>query len=182
MRRFVQPLIATLLALAAIAAPASAAARHHRSHAPASVRLVQLPGGGTLIHVRGADQGRTVVRSSDAIAAVAVRDVDADGDLDIVASNSRGLVVWRNLGAGRYTRAEAPSTRPLHPHAAPGLAPSRASVQSFGLNEQRQHLAATRRALTTSVVPAVSPSSPAAPLVRSAACPTYAGRAPPVRG
>ena len=121
MPTFVQRLAAALLTLLAFAAPAAASGHHHGPRAIASVKLVPLPGGGTLIHVRGAGDGRAVLHSPYLIAAAAIRDVDADGDLDVIADSGRGLVVWRNLGSGRYVLAAPPSKERLHRRAGPGL-------------------------------------------------------------
>jgi len=178
MRTFVQRLAAALLTFFALAAPASASGHHHGARPFASVRLINLPGGGTLIHVHGAGPGRAVVQSSDAIADAAVRDVDADGDLDIIASSGHGLVVWRNLGAGHFVLAPAPKHKPRR-YAGPGLAPSRRSTQASGLGEQRQQLAAARSRLTTRVVPAASAAPQPATSTHTSVTRTHAGRAPP---
>lgn len=180
MRRFVQPVIAAVLAMLAVAAQASAAA--HR-HAPwrNPVRLVPLPNGGTSIHLSGTDVRPTVVLSADPIATAAVRDVDADGDLDIIASSGHGLVVWRNLGTGGYALATPPATRKLHRRTAPGLAPAGQSTEGSGLGEQRQQIAAADSTPTTRVVPATPPAAPVRTVLRSPISRTHAGRAPPLR-
>ena len=92
MQSLVHRLAAALLTLVALAVPAPASGPHHRPWSFASVRLVDLPTGGTLIRIHGTGCGRTVLQSREAIAVAAVRDVDADGDLDIIASNETGLL------------------------------------------------------------------------------------------
>ena len=179
MRTFVQRIAAALLTLFALAAPASASGHHHPPEAFASVRIVNLPSGGTLLHVHNPGYGRTIVRSAEAIGAAAIRDVDADGDLDIIASTGSGLIFWRNLGAGRFVLAAQPAHR-LHQRAGPGAAASRESTQTSGIGEQPQQLAAPGSRLATRVAPArpatLPPDTSPGPSVSRA----HAGRAPPI--
>ena len=179
MRSLVQSLAAALLTLVALAAPASASGHHHRPRSFTSVRLIDLPTGGTLIHVHGADYGRTVVQSPETIAVAAVRDIDADGDLDIIASSGHGLVLWRNLGAGRFVLAAQPNHKP-HRRAGPGLATPRESTQGSGIGEPQQQLAAPHTRLTTRVAPAASPIPPPATSPRASSSRAHTGRAPPI--
>jgi hypothetical protein len=52
------------------------------------------------------------IESIDPIDALAVADVDNDGDLDILASVHDGqLLMWRNAGNGQFRLATAPSRR-----------------------------------------------------------------------
>ena len=181
MRTPVRALLATVVAILAVATSASAAVRHHGGIWPHHVRLVPLPGGGTSIHVGGRGSVRTVVLSRESIAAAAIRDIDADGDLDIIASGGGGLVVWRNLGAGRYALAPAPATTTFHDRFGPGLAPSRSGGQTSGFSEQRQQLAAAGSTLTTRVAPAISSATSQHTIVHAPAARPHAGRAPPAR-
>ena len=53
-----------------------------------------------------------VIESIDPIDALAVADVDNDGDLDILASARDGqLVMWRDAGNGQFRLATAPPHR-----------------------------------------------------------------------
>ena len=50
-----------------------------------------------------------VIESIDPIDALAVANIDNDGDLDILASARNGeLVMWRNAGNGQFRLATAP--------------------------------------------------------------------------
>jgi hypothetical protein len=181
MRTPVRALLAAVVAILAVAMSASAAVRHHAGIWQHHVRLVPLAGGGTSIHVGGRGSLRAVVLSPEAIAAAAVRDIDADGDLDIIASGGNGLVVWRNLGAGRYALAAPPGKGKFSRRFGPGLAPFRNAGQTSGLGEQRQHLAAAQSTLTTRVAPTLSSAAPHHTIVHAPAVRPHAGRAPPVR-
>jgi hypothetical protein len=180
MRRVIRPLVAALVAILACAGPASAASRHHQVWRTI-IRLIPLPGGGTIIHVHGAGHGRMTVLSRDTIAAAAVRDIDADGDLDIIASGGQGLVVWHNLGAGRYALAPSPAKRSLDRRSAPGIAAARESDRTSGISEERQQLAAENWPLTARVTPAVCLIPSVTIRVHCPAADTHAGRAPPAR-
>jgi len=72
-------------------------------------------GQGTVIRITYAGRLRPVVRvieSRDPIDALAVTDIDNDGDLDILASARGGtLVMWRNAGHGHFLLATAPDRR-----------------------------------------------------------------------
>jgi hypothetical protein len=88
------------------------AARHHRR---VSAITFTSSAHGTLIRITYVGRTRPFVRiieSRDAIDALAVTDVDNDGDLDIVASaRDAGLVMWRNGGKGHFRLATVPQRR-----------------------------------------------------------------------
>jgi hypothetical protein len=99
--------VAALLLVCA-ASPARAADLHR--HQPVNITLTP-EGSGTLIRITYAgrlhDHTRTI-RSPEAIDALALADVDNDGDSDIVAAARTGaLRLWRNAGRGRYELAPA---------------------------------------------------------------------------
>jgi hypothetical protein len=98
-----------------------------------------------------------VLPSSDVdlgVSSLVAADLDADGDLDIVATDSASIVVWVNDGDGRLTRKRPASPKNL------GGEPASPSV------EQRQG----------TVVVSVQPNSPAVQTLDSTAWLT-----PPVR-
>jgi hypothetical protein len=88
------------------AIPALAHASHWHRHLPRRIASVTLTpdGGGSLLSITFAGRHRPqVLRSSEPIAAVAVADIDNDGNPDIVASSGGpGLLFWRNAGRGRF--------------------------------------------------------------------------------
>jgi hypothetical protein len=168
------------MALLAFAVAASASTPDHASRGSHSVRLIHIPGGGTIIRVHESGQRRTFVLSPEMIAEAAVRDVDADGDLDIVATSGPDLVVWRNLGSGRYVLAPAPSRHKFHHRSSPGLAPSRLTSQTSGLGEQRQPPASASSTATAKVSPAASAAHQSVSATLASASPIHAGRAPPL--
>ncbi|HTI36477.1 MAG TPA: VCBS repeat-containing protein [Vicinamibacterales bacterium] len=177
MRALLHSFVATLLAFVASGPAVAAAGRHHGAH-HTPVRLVQLGDGGTLIRVH-VDDRRTFVLSREEIAAAVVRDVDADGDLDILANTAHGLVLWRNVGQNQYVLAN-PARRTLTRRAGSGLAPSRQTSLGSGFGEQRQQFAAQHQALPARGLPLAPSPCQQGTFIRSSACRTYAGRAPPV--
>lgn len=102
-------LIGFLLGLTFAVLPATAEGGHHHFHhfhADRLIRTITLTreGAGSLISVTFAGHAHPrVLRSPEPIAAVALADLDRDGDLDIVAaSNAKGLQIWRNAGSGHF--------------------------------------------------------------------------------
>jgi VCBS repeat protein len=115
--RQLQLAIAAALVVVGASRPAEAAPlrRHHR---PISHVTLTPDGTGTLIRITYAGRARPHTRilgSHDPIDALAVADVDNDGDLDILAAQQGGdLVLWRNAGRGRFIfAAAAPARRAL---------------------------------------------------------------------
>jgi hypothetical protein len=102
-------LAGTLLLLLAIAVPGVAAAHSRHERRIHSVTL-KPDGAGTLISIRFVDRTRPrLLRLAERVDAFVVRDVDNDGDLDILAaSTTRGLLLWRNAGRGHFVLAERP--------------------------------------------------------------------------
>ena len=95
---------------------AEASPRHRRPH-PIRTVQVEADGAGAVIAVEFVGRHRPrVIHSATPVDAVAVRDIDNDGDLDILASSSSdGLVLWRNAGRGRFVMARAPANAPFRP-------------------------------------------------------------------
>lgn len=99
-----------------MSAPASAADTTHASRRVKSITLSP-DGPGTLILITYV--GRTqphlrIIRSREAIDALAISDIDDDGDPDILALARAGhLVMWRNAGHGDYRLATPPVRRML---------------------------------------------------------------------
>lgn len=77
-----------------------------------SVRLAD-DGAGSSVAVKFAGALRApVLRVRERLASIALADVDADGDLDILAASVRaGVLLWRNAGRGRFVLARLPKAR-----------------------------------------------------------------------
>lgn len=108
--------VLTALLLVSAAAPARAADLHRDR----SLSITLTPeGSGTLIRITyvGRQHAHTrTIRSAEAIDALAIADVDNDGDPDIVAAARTGtLRLWRNAGRGRYELAPALVARNARP-------------------------------------------------------------------
>jgi hypothetical protein len=70
-------------------------------------------GDGSVVSVklRGRMKPR-LLRSVERLVSIVIADVDADGDLDILASTIReGLLLWRNAGRGHFVLARLPKAR-----------------------------------------------------------------------
>jgi hypothetical protein len=102
------------LVLAAVPRPSAAA---ERSKAPADARIEdvrvsdQADGSVVSVKLRGRARPR-ILRSVERLVAIVIADVDADGELDILASTIRqSLVLWRNAGRGHFVLARLPKAR-----------------------------------------------------------------------
>jgi len=97
-----------------MSAPASAAETARVTHRVRSITLSP-DGPGTLIRIIyiGRVQPHVrVIHSRESIDALAVADIDDDGNPDILASaRGGGLVVWRNAGHGNFQLATPPVRR-----------------------------------------------------------------------
>lgn len=106
-------LLAVLWAASAEASPAPLDTRID------AVRIADRADGSIVsVKLRGRTRPR-LLRSVERLAAIAIADVDADGDLDILAATIRqGLLVWRNAGRGHFVLARLPKARDALGHAA----------------------------------------------------------------
>jgi hypothetical protein len=102
-------LFALLAVARAAAAEAPSAALDSRIDA---VRVADQPDGSVVaVKLHGRTRLR-LLRSVEHLAAIVIADVDADGDLDILASTIRqGLLLWRNAGRGHFVLARLPKAR-----------------------------------------------------------------------
>jgi hypothetical protein len=120
-RRAFAPVLAALLLLA-VAVPASAGGRMS-AHARKITRVaVQTEGRGSLIAVTYSGRRHHVrfLHSPAPIDRVAVRDVDNDGDPDIIAAPHNGdILVWHNKGQGAFDLATLPPPNRVVPNRGP---------------------------------------------------------------
>lgn len=166
-----------------ISAPASAA---DTSRATRHVRSITLSpdGSGTLIRITyiGRVQPHVrVIRSREAIDALAITDIDDDGNPDILASaRAGGLVMWRNAGHGNFQLATPPARRLL---SATGATIGRchhieAPIQA---GDDRYDAAMPRAPTLALESPVVAYFPSAAPSVPVPVRQRPSGRAPPTR-
>jgi len=116
-RAFVPVLVALVLLAAAV--PASAGGRASARARKITRVAVQSEGRGSLIAVTYSGRRHHVrfLHSTAPIDRVAVRDVDNDGDPDIVAAPHDGeILVWRNKGQGAFDLATMPRNERLVPN------------------------------------------------------------------
>ena len=110
-------LLAVVCGLLLGSSRADASFRHPRRPHPIQTVRVNADGAGTVIAVEFAGRVRPrFIHSATPVDALAVADVDNDGDLDILAASMRdGLVLWRNAGRGHFVLARAPAACVLKP-------------------------------------------------------------------
>jgi len=71
----------------------------------------QADGSVVSVKLRGRPRPR-ILRSVERLVAIVIADVDADGDLDILAATIRQtLVLWRNAGRGHFVLTRLPKAR-----------------------------------------------------------------------
>jgi hypothetical protein len=107
--------LASLFFFALLAIPCAVSAE--AAAAPADARIDgvriadQADGSVVSITLRGRMRPR-LLRSVERLVSIVIADVDADGDLDILASTIReGLLLWRNAGRGHFVLARLPKAR-----------------------------------------------------------------------
>jgi hypothetical protein len=107
-------LLGAWLAFLLIAVPLTAEARHRHERRIHSITL-RPDGAGSVISVTFTGRARPrLLRMPEPVVALALADVDNDGELDIlVTSNRQGLLLWRNAGRGHFVLAGLPSRKPL---------------------------------------------------------------------
>ena len=144
-----------------------------------SVRVTASAAGARLhIHIPGVRD--RVLWSKDQIDAVALADVDNDGDLDLLAATRRhGLQVWRNTACG-FELASASRMGPRRTDRRPGLRAAVVERDAVQLGDEHRDSAD----IPTDVVVGDGPTLSAQPCVEReplspAEHPSYAGRAPP---
>jgi hypothetical protein len=108
----------SLAVLAVVGAARSTEGAPGRRHRPISAITLTHEGSGSLIRIIYAGRLHSftrILRSHEPLDAVAVTDVDDDGDQDIVAVREGGdLVLWRHGGRGRFVVVPAaPDRTPL---------------------------------------------------------------------
>jgi hypothetical protein len=100
-------------AVLAVSRPASADPARTPLDARIDAIRVSDQADGTIVSVKLRGRARPrILRSVERLAAIVIADVDADGELDIVAATIRQtLVLWRNAGRGHFVLARLPKAR-----------------------------------------------------------------------
>ncbi len=77
-----------------------------------AVRIAEDAAGSAVAVKLSGAQHAPMLRVGDHLASVALADVDADGDLDILAASTRAdILLWRNTGRGRFVLTHLPKPR-----------------------------------------------------------------------
>jgi hypothetical protein len=179
-RRPVLPVL-TILLLIASAVPALAARRPAHQRHIARV-TVQAEGHGSLIAVTytGSRHHVRFVHSAAPIDRVAVTDVDSDGEQEILAAAHEGdLLIWRNLGHGRFTLATPPRDPRLVPDRGPRFVRVKHADDGSQWGDERYDAAMPRAPAATALGPIAAILTPAPVPPQIVAIRSSSGRAPP---
>jgi hypothetical protein len=154
-RRFVLPVLTVLLVLAAVV-PASAARRAHNRRITRVT--VSAEGRGSVIAVTygGPRQRVRFLHSAEAIDRVALNDVNADGDVDILAApraRDGAVVLWRNEGNGRFELATLRQQVRLQPSSGSRFVRVRRSDEGSQWGDERYDAAMPRAPSIATVEP-----------------------------
>ena len=105
--------LAAIAFLIGLALPRAAAADSRALDARIDAVHVANEADGSLVAVKLSGRHRPrILRSVERLVTIVLADVDADGDVDILATTIRqGLLVWRNSGRGRFILARLPKAR-----------------------------------------------------------------------
>jgi hypothetical protein len=176
-------LLSLVLVLLLGAADPAAARGHHqcgRSRAIASIRVSSDDTGSLIsVELRGRRRVR-LLRANDQIAALAIADVDNDGDLDILASSAHhGLLIWRHDRRGRFVLATKGVRLPLRPGRGPGVRGTWHAEDALQFGDDRYTVLPRAPGSSAWVFVSQYPLV-AAPSIVIPARPRPLGRAPPV--
>src|SRR5262245_10994912 len=140
--------VLTALLVLGTAVAASAASRRHQGAARPerliSSITIRHDGLGSLIAVvyKGHGHRTRFLHVQEPIDHVAVRDVDNDGDPDILATAPQGgLLLWRNRGHGRFALAAIPSSDAPLKRRGPGLSRVHDSGDGMQVGDERNEVA-----------------------------------------
>ena len=169
-----------IAALCAAAVPAAAEGRHGCARRIDAIR-VSIAGAETVIAVEVGETHKVrLLRSADHIDALALTDVDNDGDLDIVAASShRGLLLWRNTGREHFEPVPIASTRGLPRPASAGVRSAAGRKSSNDGVDSRISAELPRASSAPGDFRVDGYDSRESDLRRTVAAPEYPGRAPP---
>jgi len=183
-RRFALPVLAVLMIIGSVL-PVSAASRRTSRVRHISRVTVHAEGRGSVIAVTYATGPRQHVRflhSSAAIDRVALKDVDNDGEQDILAALHDGeLQLWQNKGYGRFSLAAVPHDVKVVAERGPRFVRLKHADEASQWSDERYDATMPRAPAVVSAGLVTAPALPAPFLAPSVSVPSSPGRAPPSR-